>query len=83
MENTVYGNFSDDEIDELRAAAKFMSKGYMGGFAAAIGDAMLIADPGNLDRLRRAFPGLVQRAWDHLDARFNVALEGRNGGRDD
>lgn len=57
---------SDDEIEELRAAARYLSKGMLGGFAACIGDAMLVADPDNLDRLRRAFPDLVQRAWDQI-----------------
>jgi hypothetical protein len=58
---------SDDEIEELRAAAQYLRKGTLGGFAAHIGDAMLAADPWNLDTLRRAFPELVQGAWDQLN----------------
>ena len=55
-----------DDYSELHAAALYMSRGSMGGFAGHIGDAMLVADPGNLERLRRAFPDLIQRAWDHI-----------------
>lgn len=55
-----------DEIDEVRAAALFMTKGHFGGFAAKLGDAMIAADPHSLNRLRLAFPELVQRAWDRM-----------------
>jgi hypothetical protein len=55
-----------DDYSELHAAALYMARGNMGGFAGYIGDAMLVADPNNLERLRRAFPDLIQRAWDHI-----------------
>ena len=61
------GKLSDDQIEELREAARFMSRGNLGGFAAYIGDAMLHADNVNLDRLRLAFPELVQAAWDRIE----------------
>lgn len=60
---------SDDQIDELRQAARYLSRGELGGFAAHIGDAMLAADPWNLDTLRSAFPKLVQCAWDQIEAK--------------
>jgi hypothetical protein len=60
----IFGNLSDDQVDELRAAALFMSRGRMGSFAACIGNAMLVADPRNLDRLSSAFADLIQRAWE-------------------
>lgn len=58
--------FSNDERDDLREAAHYLSRGTMGGFAGCIGDAMLIADDANLDKLRKAFPNLVQEAWNRL-----------------
>lgn len=62
-----YGDLSDDQIEELRSAALFMSRGRMGSFAACIGDALLVADPSNLDRLSAAFPELIRRAWDWIE----------------
>lgn len=58
--------FSSDERDDLREAARYLSRGTLGGFAACIGDAMLCADDSNLDKLRQAFPHLVQEAWNRL-----------------
>jgi len=51
-------------FDQYTQAARFMSKGIMGGFAACIGDAYLCADPGNQDRLRHSFGALFQRAYN-------------------
>ena len=62
-----YGYLSDDQIEELRDAALFMSRGTMGGFAAKLGDAMLVADPKNLDRISGAFTDLINRAWNQLN----------------
>ena len=56
-----------DEIENLRYAAKYLSNGSYGEFAARIGDAMLVADPVNLDRLSRCFSHLVQLAFDPMD----------------
>lgn len=67
------GRLSDDEIEELREAARYLSKGRKGEFAALIGDAMLVADLPNLDRLSSAFSHLVQQAWD--DIKFIKALD--------
>lgn len=57
------GKLSDDQIEELRAAARFMSEGNFGLFAAKLGDAMLVADPKNLDKLSSAFSELIEAAW--------------------
>ena len=64
--HTIYRNLTDDQIDFLRDCARELSSGYHGGFAAAIGDAMLLADAHNIDRLRRAFPDLIDRAEDRI-----------------
>lgn len=32
-----------------------------GGFASAIGEALMLADPGNMGRLAAAFPDLIER----------------------
>jgi hypothetical protein len=58
--------FSNNERDDLREAAHYLSRGTMGGFAGSIGDAMLMADDANLDKLRKTFPNLVQEAWNRL-----------------
>ena len=55
-----------DDFSELLSAASYMSQGHMGGFAGCIGDAMLVADAKNLEKLARAFPDLIQCAWDQL-----------------
>ena len=51
-------------FDQYQEAAQFMRRGNLGGFAAAIGDAYLLADPGNKDRLRRSFATLFLRAYN-------------------
>ena len=48
-----------DEYDELMAAAQELASGKHGSFAAFIGDALMAADMKNADRLRRAFPELI------------------------
>jgi hypothetical protein len=60
---------SPDELDELRFAAEYMARGTLGGFVAKLGDAMLAADPHNLDRLSCAFPELVREAWEQRTRR--------------
>ena len=57
------GKLSDDQIEELRVAARYMSDGHFGLFAAKLGDAMLVADPKNLDKLSRAYSELIGAAW--------------------
>ena len=51
-------------FDQYTQAALFMRKGIMGGFAACIGDAYLVADPGNKERLRQSFGALFLRAYN-------------------
>jgi len=48
-----------DEFDELMHAAKELASGKHGSFAACIGDALIHADMTNADRLRKAFPELI------------------------
>jgi hypothetical protein len=67
-----YGDLSDDQVEELRAAALFLSRGRMGSFSAHIGYAMLVADPANLDRLSAAFPELIRRAWDWIETENKI-----------
>jgi hypothetical protein len=56
-------DLSDDEVEELRAAAEFMRAGGMGEFAARIGEAALYADRKNLDKLSGCFADLFRLAW--------------------
>lgn len=49
-----------DEFDELMFAAKELASGKHGSFAACIGDALLAADMTNADKLRKAFPELIE-----------------------
>ena len=51
-------------FDQYQAAARFMSRGALGSFAAHIGDAYLSADAGNRERLRRSFAALFLRAYN-------------------
>ena len=69
------GRFSDDEYEELKAAGRYLSKGKLGHFAALIGDAMLVADLPNLDRLSCAFQHLVQSALQDLEIEKSIINE--------
>ena len=49
---------------QYQTAARFMSRGTLGSFAAHIGDAYLCADAGNRARLRETFAILFLRAYN-------------------
>ena len=57
-----------DQYWHIHRAACELANGYFGGFAEAIGTAMLRADSGNLQRLAEAFPDLIKRAHDFIAA---------------
>ena len=50
----------------MRDNARALASGYFGGFAAAIGEAMLLADSRNFARLVAAFPDLILKASEHM-----------------
>ena len=73
------GYLTDEQIDYLRDCARELSSGYFGGFAAAIGDAMLLADAYNIDRLRLAFPDLIERAEERMaELETQAAIQAAN-----
>ena len=49
----------------IRDNARLLSSGQFGSFAAAIGEAMLLADSKNFARLVAAFPDLILKASEH------------------
>ena len=60
---------TNDQFWHAHKAACFMRDGYLGGFAEALGAAMIRADLGNFERLAEAFPDMIQRAHAELAAR--------------
>ena len=59
---------TNEQFWHAHKAACFMRDGYLGGFADAIGLAMIRADLGNFERLAEAFPDLIKRAHDFIAA---------------
>ena len=55
-------HLTPEQVDHLLQCAKVLSSGAHGSFAALIGDAMRYADEHNLNRLRLAFPDLINLA---------------------
>ena len=54
--------------EHIKACARVLASGRFGGFATTIGEALLLADSHNFDRVAAAFPDLIQRAADLLAA---------------
>lgn len=63
--------------DHIRRCARVLAAGYFGGFATTIGEALLLADSHNFDRVAAAFPDLIQRAADLLAAEQAAELLNR------
>ena len=63
--------------EHTKACARVLASGYFGGFATTIGEALLLADSHNFDRVAVAFPDLIQRAADLLAAEQAAELINR------
>ena len=63
--------------DHVRRCARVLAAGYFGGFATTIGEALLLADSHNFERVADAFPDLIQRAADLLAANEAAELMNR------
>ena len=55
---------------ELYAAAVELSTGQHGSFAGAIGEAYIVADKGNSQKLVDAFPEVFMRGWHFAQAKY-------------
>ena len=63
--------------DHIRRCARVLASGYFGGFACTIGEALLLADSHNFERVAAAFPDLIQRAAALLAANEAAELMNR------
>ena len=63
--------------EHVKACARVLASGNFGGFATTIGEALLLADSHNFDRVAAAFPDLIQRAADLLAAEQAAELLNR------
>ena len=62
--------------DELYISAFELSTGLHGSFAQAIGDALIVADRGNAEKLFNAFPEVFMRGFQSYQHRAsNLELE--------
>lgn len=52
--------------EHIKACAQVLASGYFGGFACTIGEALLLADSHNFERVAAAFPDLIQKAAEHI-----------------
>ena len=52
--------------EHIKACARVLASGYFGGFACTIGEALLLADSHNFERVAAAFPDLIQKAAEHI-----------------
>ena len=52
--------------EHIKDCARVLASGYFGGFATTIGEALLLADSQNFERVAKAFPDLIQKAAEHL-----------------
>jgi alkylation response protein AidB-like acyl-CoA dehydrogenase len=52
--------------EHVKRCARVLAAGSFGGFATTIGEAMLLADSHNFDRVAAAFPDLIQRAAEAI-----------------
>lgn len=55
---------------EFYLSACELSTGHHGSFAGAIGDAYIVADKGNSQKLLDAFPELFMRGWHRAQAKY-------------
>jgi 2-oxo-4-hydroxy-4-carboxy--5-ureidoimidazoline (OHCU) decarboxylase len=51
--------FTDEQLDDI---TKTLCSGTLGGFSAALGDALRVADTKNTQKLVNAFPDLMHHA---------------------
>ena len=63
--------------EHVKRCARALAAGYFGGFATTIGEALLLADSHNFDRVAAAFPDLIQRAAALLAANEAAELMNR------
>ena len=63
--------------DHIRRCARVLAAGYFGGFACTIGEALLLADSHNFERVAAAFPDLIRRAAALLAANEAAELMNR------
>ena len=52
--------------EHIKACARVLASGQFGGFACTIGEALLLADSHNFERVAAAFPDLIQKAAEHI-----------------
>lgn len=52
--------------EHVKACARVLASGHFGGFATTIGEALLLADSHNFDRVAAAFPDLIQKAAEQI-----------------
>ena len=63
--------------EHIKRCARVLAAGYFGGFASTIGEALLLADSHNFDRVAAAFPDLIHRAAALLAANEAAELMNR------
>lgn len=63
--------------EHIKTCARVLASGHFGGFATTIGEALLLADSHNFDRVAAAFSDLIQRAADLLAAEQAAELINR------
>ena len=63
--------------EHIKRCARVLAAGYFGGFACTIGEALLLADSHNFERVAAAFPDLIQRAAALLAANEAAELMNR------
>jgi len=59
---------------QMHRAAVAMQSGTHGHFAASIGDAYIVADPINRERLAAAFPDLFARVHEFHHPRLEIVI---------